>query len=146
MNRINLVTLGVRDISASLDFYRNIGFKAHIVGDEAHPTVVFFSNEGSKLSLYPIQELAADINRDNPPEVSKGGFNGVTLAYNGKSEAEVDDIMDRVVQHGATVVKTPQPLSWGGYGGYFTDIDGYYWEVAYGAEWEFDASNMLVLD
>ena len=27
---------------------------------------------------------------------------------------------------------------WGGYGGYFTDLDGYYWEVAYGQDWEFD--------
>ncbi|MFC3419525.1 VOC family protein [Salinicoccus hispanicus] len=146
MNRINLITLGVKDISASLEFYRNIGFKAHIVGEEAHPMVVFFNNEGSKLALFPIEELANDINAGNPPEISRGGFNGITLAYNGKSEAEVDDVMSKVKQHGATVVKHPQPLSWGGYGGYFTDIDGYYWEVAYGSEWEFDVSNMLVVD
>ncbi len=27
MNRINLITLGVKDLKASLQFYKNIGFK-----------------------------------------------------------------------------------------------------------------------
>src|SRR5690625_1849789 len=142
MNRINLITLGVKDIKKSLEFYQDIGFEASITGDES--VIVFFKNEGSKLELFPFEELAKDINEKNPPELSKGGFSGITLAYNGKSEGEVDKIIQAVKNVGAEVVKEPQRLSWGGYGAYFVDPDGYYWEVAYGSNWEFDRSNMLV--
>ncbi|VDH00436.1 Predicted lactoylglutathione lyase [Lysinibacillus sphaericus] len=145
MNRINLIALGVRDIRKSLDFYKEIGFEASVVGDEEKPVIVFFKNEGSKLELFPLEELAKDINQVNPPEISTGGFPGFTLAYNGKSSAEVDEIFKKVKDSGAQVVKQPQTLSWGGYGGYFVDPDGYYWEVAFGADWKFDENNMLIL-
>ncbi|REB07453.1 VOC family protein [Sporosarcina sp. BI001-red] len=145
MNRINLIALGVKDIRKSLDFYKNIGFEASVTGDEEKPVIVFFKNEGSKLELFPLEELARDIDQDNPPAISAGGFPGFTLAYNGKSEAEIDDIFKKVKDVGAQIVKQPQTLSWGGYGGYFVDPDGYYWEVAYGADWEFDENNMLII-
>lgn len=145
MNRINLIALGVRDIRKSLDFYKVIGFEASVVGDEEKPVIVFFKNEGSKLELFPLEELAKDINQENPPEISTGGFPGFTLAYNGKSAAEVDEIFKKVKAVGAQVVKQPQTLSWGGYGGYFVDPDGYYWEVAYGDDWKFDENNMLII-
>ncbi|SFB37838.1 hypothetical protein SAMN04488072_12138 [Lentibacillus halodurans] len=32
MNRINLITLGVKDIGKSLKFYRDIGFEASVTG------------------------------------------------------------------------------------------------------------------
>ncbi|WP_301109718.1 VOC family protein [Sporosarcina sp.] len=145
MNRINLITLGVKDIRKSLQFYRDIGFEASVTGDEEQPVIVFFNNEGSKLELFPLEELAKDINKENPPVLSKDGFPGFTLAYNAKSAKEVDDIIQLVKKVGAEVVKEPQKLSWGGYGGYFIDPDGYYWEVAYGSLWEFDDSNMLIM-
>lgn len=145
MNRINLIALGVKDIRQSLDFYKSIGFEASVTGDDEKPVIVFFKNEGSILELFPLEELAKDINKENPPEISTGGFPGFTLAYNGKSAAEVDDIFKKVEKVGAKIVKQPQPLSWGGYGGYFVDPDGYYWEVAYGADWKFDENNMLII-
>ncbi|MBM7632333.1 VOC family protein [Geomicrobium sediminis] len=145
MNRINLITLGVKNIKESLEFYRKIGFEASVTGGEDNPVIVFFKNEGSKLELFPIEELAKDINEENPPELSNGGFSGFTLAYNAKSENEVDEIIHKIKELGANVVKEPQKLSWGGYGGYFIDPDGYYWEVAYGSLWEFDDSNMLII-
>src|SRR5690625_1940850 len=135
MSRINLITLGVKDIGKSLKFYRDIGFEASVTGDEEKTIIVFFKTES----------LAKDINEEHPPELSKGGFSGVTLAYNAKSENEVDDILQSVKEVGAKVVKVPKKLSWGGYGGYFIDPDGYYWEVAYGSNWEFDDSNMLII-
>lgn len=146
MNRINLITLGVKDIGKSLKFYRDIGFDPVVTGDEEKPVIVFFKNEGSKLELFPLEELAKDINEKNPPELSKGGFSGITLAYNAKSETEVNDIFQLVNHVGARIVKQPQALSWGGYGGYFIDPDGYYWEVAYGSAWKFDDTNMLIIE
>lgn len=143
MNRINLICLGVRDIAQSLIFYKNIGFKTHEKHDQ--PCIVFFNNQGSKLELYPLEQLAKDINADLPPPVDQG-FNGITLACNTKSEKEVDEILDLVKACGGTIAKPAQKVFWGGYHGYFQDLDGYYWEVAYSADWTFDAHDMLVIE
>ena len=142
MNRINIITLGVKDMMKSYEFFKRIGFEATV--NETEPSIIFFKNEGSRLALYPIKELARDINVSSPPSVTTG-FSGITLAYNAKSAREVDDIFQKVEEAGATIIKEPQPTDWGGYGGYFTDLDGYYWEVAYGDVWEFNESNMLVV-
>ena len=144
MNRINLVCLGVRDIKQSLQFYKNIGFKTHEKANE--PPVVFFNNQGSKLELYPLNDLVKDINAQAPPPLSQGGFCGITLACNMKSQEEVDAVMDIVKQHGGLVVKAPQKVFWGGYSGYFQDPDGYYWEVAYASSWKFDENDMLIIE
>jgi predicted lactoylglutathione lyase len=145
MNRLNLVTLGTRDIVKAHRFYKELGFDLSIRGPEPQPAVIFFRNEGSRISLYPIEELARDINSSNPPEYSDA-FSGITLAYNAKSAEEVDRVMARAEQVGAKIVKQPEKTDWGGYGGYFSDPDGYCWEVAFGEMWQFDESNMLVIE
>ena len=32
---------------------------------------------------------------------------------------------------GATLVKQPQKAFWGGYSGYFKNLDGHFWEIAH---------------
>ena len=144
MNRINLICLGVRDMEKSPAFYKNIGFKTYTKED--CPAVVFFDNQGTKLELYQIDGLAKDINADNPPTVPKAGFCGITLACNMKSEREVDEFVELVAQHGGVIAKKPEKIFWGGYSGYFQDLDGYYWEVAYADSWKFDENDMLVIE
>ncbi len=143
MNRINLICLGVSDIEKSLSFYQSLGFQTLA---EKNAPIVFFNNQGSKLELYPIEELAKDINADAPPPINRTQFSGITLACNMKSKQEVDDLMLRVREVGGKIAKEPQTVSWGGYSGYFQDPDGYYWEVAYGDSWKFDENDMLVID
>ncbi len=46
---------------------------------------------------------------------------------------------------GAQIEKEPQDVFWGGYHAYFSDPDGYFWEVAYGPEFKFDEKDMLIL-
>lgn len=146
MDRLNLVTLGVKDILQSLYFYRDgLGFEVKVYGNQANPGVIFLNNGGSKLSLFPIENLAADINAADPP-IQTTGFNGITLAYNGKSKAEVDEVMKIAKQAGAEIVKVPQATEWGGYSGYFRELNGIYWEVAYGEDWQFDEQDMLIID
>lgn len=144
MNRINLICLGVKDLRKSLAFYKDIGFSTSETSEE--PAIVFFNNEGSKLELYPIDELAKDINEENPPKSIGGQFSGITLACNMKSKEAVDEVMSKVEAAGGAIVKMPRIVSWGGYSGYFSDPDGYYWELAYADTWEFDDQNMLVID
>jgi len=143
MNRISIICLGVKDMAQSIRFYRDgLGFATDEKEDS--PKVVFFNTTGTKFELYPLKLLAEDINEKNPPHIATG-FAGITLAYNVKSEDEVHEIMELAKRAGAVIAKEPQRVFWGGYSGYFTDPNGYYWEVAYNPHWSFDEQDMLVL-
>lgn len=41
-------------------------------------------------------------------------------------------------------MKEPQDVFWGGYHAYFMDLDGYYWEVAWGPQFKYDENGMLI--
>ncbi|PKR77495.1 glyoxalase [Halalkalibacillus sediminis] len=145
MNRLNLITLGTKDIVKSHNFFKELGFDTSIRGTESNPAIIFFKNNGTRIALYPLEELAKDVNEKHPPDISNG-FSGITLAYNAKSMEDVDEILNKAELAGATIQKQPEKAGWGGYGGYFTDLDGYYWEVAYGEDWEFDDTDMLIIE
>ena len=122
--RISMITLGVSDLEKSLTFYKEgLGFPRM----ESPPGIVFFTLNGSWLSLYKRESLAEDATVS--PEGD--GFNGFTLSHNVASESEVDQIIEQAVSVGATLMKSPQKVDWGGYSGYFKDPDGYLWEVAH---------------
>lgn len=122
--RISMITLGVTDIEKSVIFYKEgLGFPQM----DSPPEVAFFTLNGSWLGLYSYNALA-----DDAMVSSKGsGFHGFTLAHNVASETEVEIIIDQALSAGATLSKAAQKASWGGYSGYFKDLDGYLWEVAY---------------
>lgn len=142
MNRMSIVCLGVRDMEASVRFYRDgLGFVTDVTDNNPH--IVFFNTYGTKLELYPIQKLAEDINAVNPPKIGEG-FSGITLAYNVDSKEKVDEVIELARKSGAKIVKEPQEVFWGGYSGYFTDPDGYYWEVMYGPNFKYDEHEMLI--
>lgn len=146
MNRLNLVTLGVKDMAESLSFYRDgLGFEVVVYGSETNPDVIFFNNAGTKISLFQMDHLVKDINEENPPAIGQG-FEGIKLAYNGKSKEEVDGIFALAEKAGAKIVKPPETVFWGGYSGYFQDPNGFYWEVAYGENWKFDENDMLIIE
>lgn len=144
MNRMNIICLGVRDMERAIRFYKDgLGFATSETSYD--PPVIFFSTAGgTKLELFPIQQLAQDIDSANPPAIGTG-FGGFTLAYNTKSRAGVEEVVALARKAGAQIVKEPQEVFWGGYHAYFRDPDGYYWEVAYGPDFIFDEQDMLVL-
>ncbi|MCR1954552.1 VOC family protein [Clostridioides mangenotii] len=143
MNRMNIICLGVRNMEKAVVFYRDVlGFETN--EKENNPKVIFFNTSGTKLELYPIDLLAEDISKENPPKFGTG-FGGITLAYNAKKKEEVDSIVELARKAGAKIVKEPQEVFWGGYHAYFSDLDGYYWEVAWGPDFEFDEQDMLKL-
>lgn len=124
-----MITLGVKDLSRSIEFYeKGLGFPRL----ESPPTVAFFTLNGTWLGLYGRAALAEDANV--PAEGS--GFNSFALAHNVASEAEVDQVMEHALSVGATLAKPAQRVFWGGYSGYFKDPDGHLWEVAHNPfEW-----------
>ena len=96
---------------------------------------------GIILALYPRQKLADDIIINN----SKSEFSGITFSYNAKTEKEVDEVLNEVEKLGAKIIKPAQKVFWGGYSGYFKDLDGHLIEVAYNPFWEFDDNDNLKL-
>lgn len=122
--RINLITLGVGDLERSSLFYeKGLGFPRMPFEGGA----VFFTLNGSWLSLYPWDALADDA--CVRPEGA--GFRGITLAYVAADKKEVHEVLDRAVAAGGKLVKPAQDVFWGGYSGYFADPDGHLWEVAW---------------
>ena len=121
--RISMITLGVDDIERSVKFYRDgLGFPQL----ESPPEVAFFTLNGTWLGLYGREALAEDA---LVPAVGSG-FSGFSMAHNLASEAEVDEAMAEAVAAGATLIKQPQKVFWGGYSGYFKDPDGHLFEIS----------------
>jgi len=122
--RISMITLGVHDLTAAIDFYeKGLGFPRM----ESPPEVAFFALNGTWLGLYGREALAEDARV--PAEGN--GFEAFTLAHNVKSEEEVDEVVAQAEAAGAKLVKKPEKVFWGGYSGYFKDLDGHLWEVAH---------------
>jgi uncharacterized protein len=134
--RIKVLTLGVSDLGKSLAFYRDgLGLPTEgIVGTEFEDgAVVFFSmNDDLMLALYPKPALAKDakvsVGPSSPAEFSIGHIV--------KSKQEVDAIMRQAKQAGARITDPARDRFWGGYSGYFQDLDGHLWEVAWNPAWE----------
>jgi predicted lactoylglutathione lyase len=143
MNRLSIVTLGVKDVKRSFSFFKAMGFKTTKTLDEASGMMIF-NNEGTKLALYPLDALAMDIHLSEPPV--KSGFSGMTIAYNVFSKEEVDETLKRAKSLGAKILKEAEHVFWGGYSGYFMDLDGYIFEVAYSEHFTYDKQNMLVVE
>ncbi len=122
--RISMITLGVKNLEKAVEFYQDgLGFPRM----ESPPSVAFFTLSGTWLGLYSWDELADDA--QVPPNGE--GFSGITLAHNVSTEEEVDAIIIQAVAAGGVLAKQPQKVSWGGYSGYFKDLDGHLWEVAH---------------
>ncbi|MFN2338659.1 MAG: VOC family protein [Gammaproteobacteria bacterium] len=122
--RISMITLGVRDLSRSVEFYeQGLGFPRM----DSPPEVAFFTLDGSWLGLYGREALAEDAAISSV----SSGFAGFSLAHNVSSETEVDEVIRLAAAAGATVTQPARKTAWGGYAGYFTDPDGYLWEVAH---------------
>lgn len=139
-SRVSIVTLGVRDLERSYKFYKDgLGFPTTRKPDSG---IIFFQTSGTCLALYPIDKLAEDIGEENEPRITK--FNGITLAHNTRTKEEVGEVLKLAEKAGAKIVKPAQDVFWGGHSGYFSDPDGYMWEVAWGA-FDFNDDGSLIV-
>jgi uncharacterized protein len=137
--KLNLITLGVDDLDRALNFYeKGLGWKR---SSASTADMVVFPLGGIALSLFPRKSLADDIGIDS----NGSGFAGLTIAYNAKSEKEVDEVMKKVQSLGATIVKPAQKVFWGGYSGYFRDPEGHLFEVAHNPFWPLDENDNISL-
>jgi catechol 2,3-dioxygenase-like lactoylglutathione lyase family enzyme len=138
--KLNVITLGVRDFEKAVAFYENgLGWSKSAASLD---DLALFPLGGMVLALYPRNLLLEDAEVGE----SDTDFAGMTLAYNAKDEDEVDAVLLEVRKLGATIVKPAQKTFWGGYSGYFKDPDGHLFEVAYNPFWTLDDDGNLKLD
>ena len=124
--KISMITLGVEDLEVATAFYRD-GLELPQFNFESEG-VSFFELAGTWLALYPTKELAEDIGINTTEMTESPSF---TLAHNVSSPEAVDAVLEQAVTAGGRLIKSGQPVFWGGYSGYFQDPEGYYWEIAF---------------
>lgn len=135
--RFSIICIGVKDLNVAEDFYINkFGWtKTGASNDD----IIFIQLNGILLSLYSREGLAKDANVS--PEGS--GFKGFSLAYNTRSEKEVDDLFEKFASQDIKIVKKPAKVFWGGYSGYIADPEDNLWEIAYNPFMEIDATGNI---
>jgi uncharacterized protein len=137
--RVSLVTLGVADLDRARRFYEEgLGWRR----GNTDESVAFYQLPGMILALWSRAALAEDAGVDDS---GRAGFGGIALAYNARSEADVDAVLAEAKAAGATVLKPAAATFWGGYSGYFADPDGHSWEVAWNPHWSLDEAGRIRL-
>ena len=129
--KITVITLGVDDLEKSLRFYRDgLGFATEgIIGKEfEYGAVVFIQLQpGLRLALWPRKSIAHDTGLPLTPACTTE----MTIGHNVASRQEVDAVMQKANAAGAKIIKAAHETFWGGYSGYFQDVDGHLWEVVF---------------
>ncbi|MBC7631485.1 VOC family protein [Aeromicrobium sp.] len=136
--RLSLITLGVADLALARRFYeQGLGWNRGNTDDD----VAFYQLNGLIVGLWPRVDLAADARMPD----TGASFSGITLAFNTRSHAEVDEVLAQAAAAGGTVLKPAEEAPWGGYSGYFADVDGHPWEVAWNPGWSIDGAGRVSL-
>ncbi|MFB4350892.1 VOC family protein [Microbacterium sp. CR_7] len=120
--RVSFITLAVADLERSRAFYVDgLGWEPIFAGDD-----VLMLPVGDRLilSLWSVEGFTAEIG-----EAPASGIAPITLAHNLATPAEVDAVIEEVRALGVPV-SPAREREWGGYSGYFSDPDGFRWEVA----------------
>jgi len=137
--KINVVTLGVRDLERATAFYRD-GLGWPKVGDDEG--VSFFQlNGGTVLALWGYNDLAEDAGLP----ANGSGFCGISLAQNLAGKQEVDAALSMAQAAGGRILKPGHDMFWGGYTGYFADPEGYAWEIAWNPGWTLNPDGSVTL-
>ena len=135
---MSLVTLGVADLRRARRFYENgLGWTPGFASDD----VVFYETGGPIIGLWSRRALAADAQIED----DDSSFSGIALAHNVRSRADVEAVLAEAAAAGAAILKPAEDTPWGGYSGYFADLDGHLWEVAWNPAWRIGENGSVKL-
>jgi hypothetical protein len=124
--RLSFVTLVVRDLAATRQFYVDgLGWTPAF---EAEGNVLMFQ-VADKVVLSMWDHAAAEDEIGHIGPVS--GSAPFTLSQNHATREEVDAVLAAAQVAGAPMVHGAEEREWGGYSGYFADPDGFRWEIAW---------------
>lgn len=137
--RISMTTLAVPDVAQARRFFEDgLGWQ---VNAAPSPDVVFFQIVGGVFALYGRDALEREIGQD----VTKHTTGAITLAWNGRSEQEVDATFEKAVAAGAKPVKRPEKAFWGGYSSYVEVPGGHLLEIAFNPFWKIEENGAITL-
>ncbi|MFK0403174.1 VOC family protein [Microbacterium sp. NPDC090225] len=120
--RVSFITLAVSDLARTRAFYVDgLGWEPMFSGDDV---LMLPIGERLMLSLWSIEGFTAEIG-----EAPASGVAPITLSHNLATPGEVDAVLAEVALLGVPV-SAGREREWGGYSGYFSDPDGFRWEVA----------------
>lgn len=137
--RLTLVTLGVDDVAEARRFFEEgLGWRAAAVDSDE---VAFFDCGTCALALFGRGSLAHDATVTD----DGGRFVPVSIAWNGRSRAEVDAAFAKAVAAGGDPVKAPEEVFWGGYSGYVRIPGGHLLELAHNPDWSLDETGRMEL-
>jgi hypothetical protein len=132
VERFTAITLGVADMRTSIAFYEGLGFVRRFRANGE--VVAFFDTGATVIGLFPWEQLAEDAELPDHPRPQ--AFRGMTLAWNCRTNEEVDQAIDLAISKGASLLKPAHVTSYGGYSGYFADPDGHAWEAVVAPRFE----------
>lgn len=135
--RVSLVTLGVADYARAKAFYEALGWSPALDNQET----AFYQAGGLVLVLWDRGKLADDVGI--PDEGARWG--GIALAHNVRSREEVHEVIEQARSNGAEITREPAETFYGGYAGYFRDLDGHAWEIAHNPGFGLDDDGNVVL-
>jgi catechol 2,3-dioxygenase-like lactoylglutathione lyase family enzyme len=134
--RISIITIAVDDLDHMAAFYQAMGLERHRIDDG----VAFFHMGGAILALFPREAAEPDAG------IAFGnGTSRVYLAYNTRSDAEVDQVLAQAERAGGRIVKPAGRAFWGGWYGYFADPEDNLWEVAHNPQFPIDETGNIRL-
>ncbi|MET1411091.1 VOC family protein [Roseibium sp. HPY-6] len=137
--RISMTTLAVPDVAEARRFFEDgLGWQ---VNAAPSPDVVFFQIIGAVFALYSRDALEREIGQ----EVTKQTSGAITLAWNARSEEEVDAAFNLAVTAGGKIVKRPDKAFWGGYSSYVEVPGGHLLEIAYNPFWQIEEDGAIKL-
>lgn len=122
---ITAITLGVRDVSASRDFYvEGLGFREI----SSLGSIVFVqAGHGLMLALWSVAEM--------PTEYGDVGFGPqappMSLGHNTSSAEAVHELYAKALAAGGVSVSEPLTRSWGGTSACVADPDGFRWDFVH---------------
>jgi catechol 2,3-dioxygenase-like lactoylglutathione lyase family enzyme len=122
--QISAITLAVRDIESAKEFYSQ-GLGCQILEEHGGFVSLELGEGSSTLALYGWEALAEDAG----VAADSSGFRAFTLSFIVERGEHVDAVMARARGAGAKIGRPARRAFWGGYGGYFSDPDGYLWKV-----------------
>lgn len=124
--RISFITLAVADIDASRRFYVDgLGWTPEL--DVPGEVIMFRAGGSLVLSLWDRGHFEAEVGST----MTGPGVAPVTIAHNMATPEGVDEVLETARAAGAPHVQSGLQRDWGGYSGYFSDPDGFRWEVAF---------------
>ncbi|MCD8140746.1 MAG: VOC family protein [Planctomycetaceae bacterium] len=136
---VSLITVGVRDMPASIRFYEALGW--HRAARGKYDQTAFFQLQGQILALYPIADLLREQNMVGRTPAP----GGITLALHVQDKADVWSVYQRFIDAGGMSLREPAEMASGAVSSYVADPDGNAWEISWVPQFRIDEDGGLWL-